>query len=72
MSKDRVPVSLPPPPIGELTQRREITSDERLFLRPTPALELTLRRDRIGDAVEMLVPGELDRPSLQCIAAVMP
>src|SRR5258707_12628863 len=56
--------SFPTPPQGFI-----VAANQRFFLRPPPAFELTLGRDGIGDAVEFLVEDELHRAARRRIAA---
>src|SRR5262249_1505692 len=58
-----------PLPLRQLTQRIHIPADQRFLLRAGPTFELALGGNRIGDAIEILLEDELDRPAACGIAA---
>jgi len=50
-------------PLGKLPDQFPLALNERFLLGPTPALDLSLRRDCVGDPVEMVRPYQLNRPT---------
>jgi len=63
-STRRRPCSAP----RQAAQRREITPDQRLFLRASPAFDLSLGGHRILDAFEILMEDEGYRPTAGGVA----
>jgi hypothetical protein len=51
---DVVALRSPGSPLRKPLDRTPITLDQRFFLRATPALDLALDRDGVGDPTEML------------------
>ncbi len=59
------------PAIGERLDRIVVAADERLLLGTAPALQLALGRDRVGDALEVLLKDQSHRATLRRVAAEM-